>query len=457
MNKILNYKNLILFLILTLSAFIFSHNILFYPVKGGLDYARRTLYTKIISQEFRFPTYEETSQVYDAPLFYLSTGLAVRLISYMTSFEFSEAIGSMRFFLAFLGIISFFLWYKIFTDFYPKKKNAPIMFLLLLSSMPVFYKVGAMYVSELLTVFISTVSLYFFINQFLKKSTYKNAVILSILISIGLLTRISFFSLAFALFVGIIVLFFSKKKGLAVIKFLSIIASIILIMTGWFYLGRQAGKLTDFGTYAEIYKQDRSISLFKRQRLGFYFDIPFKLMMYYPIRPHLSRPAYFLPIYYSDFWGDYWNYFPQTRFGKDESQSARASRYSYSDTRRKYLAWQNRVNFVPTILMVVSFLYILITRTKYIIKKKINSRILTEFIFTLFVIFTWGSLTIVASKFPGEGDWIKASYSLYIVPLYAYFTAVFLFSYLKKIKIIFWPILIILLFSIGNNLIFSWF
>lgn len=448
-------KKIILGLVLTLTALIFFHNIVLYPVKGGFDYVRRTTYTRIISQELRFPTYEETSEVYDAPAFYFLSGLMARLIAAISHSEFLDALANVRFLTAILGLMSFYLWYKIFNHLYPKNKFGSVFFILFLASVPVFYRVSAMIVSELLTCFNTALTFYYFICCFLTKPSYKNSIILSLLISFGLLTRISFFTIALAIFIGILIWFGNKKQWRLAVNHLSVMALIILILTGWFYLGRHQGKLLNFGTVKELYDKTPN---HEPIRLDFYYDVPFKLMMNYPIRPYLSYPSYFLPIYYSDFWGDYWNYFPQTRFGPNEFQAAKANRQAYSDARRQYLSWQVKVNLIPTLLMVAAFLYILFTRAVAIIKNKANVREIVEFIFSITVVFIWGSMVAILTKYPGgEGDWIKAPYTLLIIPIYIYLTSVFLFSILRKIKIIFWPALLILLAAAINNFIFSWF
>jgi len=448
-------KNKIVWLILLLAGVILVHNILTYPPKGGFDYVRRTTYSRIISQEFRFPTYEETSEVYDAPAFYFLSGLMARGIAAISHSEFLDALAHVRFLTAILGLVSFYLWYKIFNHLYPKNKFGSVFFILFLASVPVFYRVGAMIVSELLTCFNTALTFYYFICHFLTKPSYKKSVILSLLISFGLLTRISFFAIALAIFIGILIWFGAKKKWWLAVKLLSVIALIILILTGWFYLGRHQGKLLNFGIVKELYDQ---VPDHEPIRLDFYYDIPFKLMINYPIRPYLSYPSYLLPIYYSDFWGDYWNYFPQRRFGPDEFQTAKVKRQVYSEARRKYLAWQVQVNLIPTLIMIAGFSYFFFTRLRSLIKRKADVKTISEFILALAVIFIWGSLVAIVTKYPGgEGDWIKAPYSLLIVPIYIYSTSVFLFTWLKKYPIVYWSTLVILLFSIMNNFIFSWF
>ena len=449
------FKKISLGLILAVSAVIFFHNIIVYPPRGGFDYVRRTTYSKIISNEFRLPTYEETSEVYDAPAFYFLSGMAARAIAAVSHSEFLDALAGVRFLTAILGLASFYLWYKIFNHLYPKNKFGSLFFLLFLASVPVFYRAGAMIVSELLTCFNTALTFYYFICHFLTKPSYKKSVILSLLISFGLLARISFFSVTFAIFTGILIFFISKKKGFTGIKFVTVISLIVLVFTGWFYLVRQQGKLLNFGTVKELYDK---APYHEPIRLDFYYGVPFKLMMNYPVRPYLSYPSYFLPIYYADFWGDYWNYFAQTRFGPNEFQAAKTNRQTISDARRKYLSWQVKVNLIPTLLMVAAFLYVLTSRAVAIIKNKTNLRVIAEFVFSITVVFIWGSMVAILTKYPGgEGDWIKAPYTLLIIPIYIYLTSVFIFSILRKITYIYWPTLIILLLAIVNNLIFSWF
>lgn len=455
----LGYKKLIILVIFSISLVIFTHNVRTYPLLSGFDATRKIAYAKIISNEWRFPTEDETSnQTYDAPLFYVVSGLMARLITSISDLPFIEAIGLTRIFLCCLVIISFYIWYKIFSHFYPNERAGAFVFLLLLSSIPGFYKIGSMFVPEMFCLFIASVIIYFYLNNFLKKPSLKNIIILSILISIGLLTRISFFSLMLALFISISMSFFIIKNRLLGLKILTIFSLIIIILTGWFYLIKHSGKLLEFGNYSQRAERGyANIPLLKRQRLAFYYDVPFKLMMNYPIRPWLSQPSYLIPIYYSDFWGDYWNFYPQTRFGESESQNSKLNRQVFSDTRRKYLVWQNWINLIPTILMVTAFIFMLVKRISNLLSNKVNRKILSEIFLLLFVMLTWASLLLILTKYPGEGDFIKVSYTLYIIPIYIYFTVVFLFTYLKKIKIVFWPVVSILLFSILNNFIFSWY
>ena len=449
------YKNIIVGLILLLSGVILFHNIIFYTPQGGFDYVRRTTYARIISQEFRFPTYTETSEVYDAPAFYFLSGLIARVISSITHLNFLDALANVRFLTATLGLITFYLWHKMFSKFYPKSKLGPLFFLFYLASIPIFYRVGSMIVSELLTGFNVAITFYWFINHFLVKPTYKNSLILSLLISFGLLTRMSFMSVALAIVIGAGTWLIIKKKWLITIKHLGLMTLIILILTGWFYLGRHQGKLLNFGTYDEVTYQNMK---HEPIRLNFFYKVPFRLMINYPIRPQLSRPSYFLPIYYSDFWGDYWNYFAQSRFGPNEFKNARANRQVFSDARRLYLAWQIKVNLVPTFLMVGSFIFLFIKRIKEWLKNKTDKKSLVELVFMLAVVTTWLSLLAIVSKYhEGEGDWIKAAYTLYITPIYAYVLSATLFTYLRKVKIIFWPVLFILLATAVNNFIFTWF
>ncbi|MFC1626961.1 ArnT family glycosyltransferase [Patescibacteria group bacterium] len=448
--KRIKIKSWLVFLILGLSLLIFLNNALAYPVDAGYDYWRRALYTKIISQEFRLPSYEETSEAYDAPLFYFVSGLTTRVIKAISQINFHESLGLFRFISAILAVVSFWLWTKMFSLLNPKNRYGPMLFLFVLASMPVFYKVGAMYLSEMLILFLTTITFYFFITSWLKSPGLKNTLGLAGLISMGLLTRISFLAVLVAILIGIIIWYWGKKKITLALKPIVTIILIASLTSGWFYFSRYRGNWFNIGYDKNTFTKD------ERRGLDFYFHLPIKVMLTYPFRPVLSEPSYLWPIYYADFWGDYWNYFPQRRFGEAEFNLARANRQIFSPARKKYLAWQSRVNLVPTLLMVGAFLSLLISRVCLILKRKVSLKIMTEFVFLMPVLFTWISMLILATKYPGQGDVIKASYTAFIAPVYAYSTVFGLFL-LKKIKIVFRLLIIILIFSSVNNFIFSWF
>lgn len=443
-------KKISLILILATTAIILFHNVSTYPITAGTDYWKRAIYAQIISHEFRFPTYQESSEVYDAPLFYFVSGWLGRAIGTTTGLPLADSLGLVRLVPATFALISFWLWYKIFSGFYPKNKFGAVTFILLLTSMPVFYKAGAMYVSELLNLFLATLSFYWFIHHWLKAPHLKNTLWLSLIIILGLLTRVTYVAVAMALIIAILVYFWANKNFINALKPITIIAILSFVGVGWFYFGRYQKTPLNIGYNLEDFEA-------KTQNLGFYFYIPVKVMLTYPFRPILSEPSYLLPIYFADFWGDYWNYFPQTRFGNNELIAARGNRQAFSTARKVYLAWQSRINLLPTLLIIVSFWWLVIDRLRRILKKQLNFIILGEFTLLTTVIITWASLYVLAAKYPGQGDLIKATYTSFIAPIYVYAEAVFLFRILKRVRIIFWPALTLLVIAAINNFIFSWF
>jgi len=107
--------------------------------------------------------------------------------------------------------------------------------------------------------------------------------------------------------------------------------------------------------------------------LAYYLDVPFKYMMTYPFRQDVrfSHPLNkFIPIYYSTFWGDYWNYYIQQRFNIDY-QARDNDRYLVTPQRISSLALQNRINLLPTVLIFLSFIYQFI----YIFSRSFQTRV----------------------------------------------------------------------------------
>ncbi len=444
--------------ILLIPLLILVHNCFTYPLMEGYDAIRHIKYTQILIEKIRLPSWEETTQAYNPPLFYLISGSTIKLYSYIFKKDFIDSIISWRITGSIMTIISFYIWTKIYLIFNPNKKNASF-FLLLIISLPAIYKSAAMFTTETFNFFLSSLIIFYFIRVFLINKSLLNTVILSVMVSMALLTRVTFFALAGAILIGICIDFcFNKYHKIKFIKIISIYIFIILILTGWFYIGLQSGKFIELGQYSKkVEKQYAGVPLYGRQRIEFYYDVPFILTMSYPVRPYLSRPSFLLPIYYSDFWGDYWNYFSQKRFHLEQVSSVSQNRLYFPAGRIIYLAWQNRINLVSTILIIVGFVFISLKNILNLILKKADKKTIGELFMSSLIFLTWTSFLIILTKYPGEGDFIKASYTIGIIPIYLYFSVSFLFSYIRRYKYIYIIFQVYLVITVINNLYFSFY
>ena len=421
-----------------------------YPVNGGYDSRAHLDYAKIISEQWRIPTFEETIENYNPPLFYLISGLVIKGFGQITNQEFFTAAKIWQYVNIVLAVVVSYLWYRIIKELYPKNKLDPKIFLLLLLTLPVWYKTIVMFSIETWFLFTVSLALWFFITRFRIKQDLFNTVILGLILVINLLSRLSAIVLVITVFFGLAGLAYTKKISLRkTISTLVILSILVSVGTVWFYFGKRHE-----GIYAVGEVSEPDVPFFQRQPLSFYIDIPFKLMMTYPMRQSIPINK-LIPIYYSDFWGDFWNYYPQRRFGITISE-VRQDREKSVPQRIKALVLQNQINLTPTILIFFGFFT---TLYKFLAKiKKPDFFWLVDGIMLMLTILSWAGFIALITKYPNwKGDSIKASYMFYLMPVFIYFLFNLLVDLYKSKRIIFWPVSLWLTFAGLINLHFSWF
>ena len=302
-----------------------------------------------------------------------------------------------------------------------------------------------MYNLELFSAFLISLAFWYFIVHYQSHPTLFKTVILAAITIINLLTRMSSFVLLITLFFGFWGLGYLKKITWSkAIKFLIVFTLLVLLGSSWFYIGRRNQEIYGVGEGGEP-----DLPFFQRQPLAFYTEVPFRLMMGYPIRFAPNTPLNrLIPIYYSEFWGDWWNYFSQRRFGIS-IDTIKQDRNFTSPARVANLAWQNRINLPFTLLILFSFITFFSQRKK------------DWFIPAMMIIMlclTYLGWLVMITKYPSfKGDSIKASYMLHVLPVLIYSLIIFLSKILQKNKYIFISILTYISIAAINNLIWSWF
>jgi len=428
-------KKIILAIVLIGSFVLVVHNASTYPYNAGYDAGLHLKYADIISQDWRIPTFAETRENYNPPLFYLVSGLVGRSFGYQV-WQYVNVL---------LALVSLWLWYLVFGKLHPKDKIIPLVSVALVFSWPVFHKTIVMFSLETFFMFTTALGFWYFVTHFQGKTSLKKAIVLALIVVINLLTRMPGIILALTITAGMIGLGIKSKIAWGKIsKFLAVFWLLLIVFTSWFYLGRNSEEVYGVGEGGEVDKP-----FFQRQPLSFYFDIPFKFMMTYPMRQNLPLNK-MIPIYYSEFWGDFWNYYPQPRFGLSISE-VRKNRELSNEPRIKSLVLQNQVNLLPTLLMVAGFVYLLL--------KNLNKKfVLPEAMMVAFAILTWLGFLSLLTKYPSwKSDSVKASYMLYALPIFGYATSLLVFQFLKKYRLLFIPSVVMLVLAAIVNLTWSWF
>jgi len=426
------------------------HNAYFFTTDAGYDAMLHMRYSKIISHEFRIPSFQETRENYNPPAFYLISGLIGRIVSTFLNQDFFSSLKAWQYLSVLLATLSLYLWYKISLKLFSKNQLLSFSFVALIFSLPVFQKTIVMFSIETFFLFLTSLIFYYLAFHFLPKPSYKTTTILSLLVSLILLTRMSgvviFLTIVFVFFGLLIIKKITLKK---LILYLGLLLTIVFLSTSWFYIGRRDQDIYGVGEGGQPDKP-----FFQRQPLLFYTDVPFKFMMTYPVRLHEPLNK-LVPIYYSEFWGDFWNYYPQRRFGYPIS-IIRKNRYFSPPKRVANLALQNQINLLPTLIMIAGFSYFAF-KNFYTTFTKPDQKWLIESSFIVLSIFTWLGFLALLTKYPSwKGDSIKASYMLYNLPIFVYFSLSFLVIKLKS-KIFLVPIVIWLLIATVINLYWGWF
>jgi hypothetical protein len=197
-------------------------------------------------------------------------------------------------------------------------------------------------------------------------------------------------------------------------KFLFYIFSIGFFISSWFYFGL----FFEYGTFTAFNKDPVPFN-FSNQPLSFYLPYGDEVSMVFtkPIRPYFANQ--FLPILYSDLWGDYWGYFTFTAQALDLGRN----QLLIGD----YLARVTIVSLLPTSLLILGF------KTNFknlkLRVKSYQSYFISYLILSILVSF-FGYLWFLISYPEQSGDTNKATYIIHLFHLLG-LSAVY---YLEKIK-----------------------
>jgi len=445
-------NRLITGILLVFFAVLFVHNAWLYSPWGGYDKDLHMAYAKILTFEHRIPVYEETPESYNPPLFYWLSGQLAKNTSPWFNHDFLESLKSWQILMALLVPLAGWFWLDTFRRFNPENKFYSWFFIAWLLSLPVLNKMIPMYNLEVPQFISASFLIWFFLKFVLPKPSLTKMVWLGIFSGGVLSLRLMSFTLLLAMGLTMIIAAYVKNTGFkTMIKHNLVFTVIALLIGGQYYFFYR-----DNGAFGDKMEDLKHIPLWQRQPKTFYTDTFFRTMMRVPVRPNF--PNRFIPIFYSDFWGDYWNYFPQQRFGLTINQ-LRKDRQLITPERINRLAWQNRVNIIPTIIILLGFFRALVFAVKRLYRRRpLPQKQLAEIFLTLFFTVTFAAFFYMNHKFANlyKGDTIKASYLLYAIPVLIYFAVDWL-GQLEKRRLIFYPLMTAILIAMVFNLEFIFF
>ena len=413
----------VVFLLIVINGIVLVNAILHDPTIGydTLDYFK---YIEILSTG-RFPTPAETREFFSPPLPFIIPSLFMSLfkVDILVAAKFAQLINVL------LSIGVTVTLIKICKIIQRNPKYLQIASLAFLGILPVYYKSMAFIRGEPYSIFLAVLSAKILLEILIQEQrSLAKALALGICIGLLLLTRQWVFFLLPAMIITVVIDAWKHSCRIADYLKMSIVSLVvILILSSWFYfqLFISAGSPVAFN------RESAEQFNFSNQPRSFYLGRGSGRLFNDPVRD--SFPRQFVPIFYSEIWGDYWCYF--SIFGWDARESAYiagdlltsyiSKAPEWLTTNRSsmgvYLGRVNLVSILPTLLAVFGFCSGLIAFCYTLLQKRPSTENISYSFFMLLILssilgYLWFHLQYPV---PGEGDTIKATYMLQIFPFVA--------------------------------------
>ena len=446
-NKLLNKIETLTFGIVSISIlYVLIYNLLHYDPIQGYDGDAHHAYVQNFLNLYtpgrlNQPSSNLTYEFFSPPFPYLFPAFVNEICKSYFSFEniyetCQKIYGFINIiFQSFMYLVLLYLYMKIVKLFNGTDKKIYLSVLLVLGLFTANYRSIGMIRAETYILLLNSFLLYRFL-LLIKKSLYDKSDIFYFGFTIGLLALSR--QWAFLLFPAYFLLYFFIKKEhkLRYFKFLTYTFLIGFLISSWFYINLYI----EYGSFTKFNQEPIPFSL-KNQPLSFYLPIGNEASMVFtkPIRPYFQNQ--FLPILYSDLWGDYWGYFTFTSRNLEIGRN----QLVIGD----YLARVNIVSLIPTLLLFSglrhSFKYIKNIDRSF---KEYFNLYLSIAVFTSLFGYLW---FLISFPQPG-GDTNKATYIIHLFHLLG-LMAVFRLEDLKQKNYrSYFSIMLILFFVFLHNL-----
>ena len=349
-NKLLNKIETLTFGIVSISIlYVLIYNLLHYDPIQGYDGDAHHAYVQNFLNLYtpgrlNQPSSNLTYEFFSPPFPYLFPAFVNEICKSYFSFEniyetCQKIYGFINIiFQSFMYLVLLYLYMKIVKLFNGTDKKIYLSVLLVLGLFTANYRSIGMIRAETYILLLNSFLLYRFLLLIKKSFAYDKSDIFYFGFTVGLLALSR--QWAFLLFPAYFLLYFFIKKEhkLIYFKFLTYTFLIGFLISSWFYINLYI----EYGSFTKFNQEPIPFSL-KNQPLSFYLPIGNEASMVFtkPIRPYFQNQ--FLPILYSDLWGDYWGYFTFTSRNLEIGRN----QLVIGD----YLARVNIVSLIPTLLL----------------------------------------------------------------------------------------------------------
>ena len=405
------------------------YNASFHDPRIGYDADAHTSYIQTLSH-LRLVTPQDSHEFFSPPLPYIFPALFISL----TGMKVFWALKLAQY-LNFVLSVGLTLYLIKTCQIISSQSSLKLGALVFLGILPVYYKTFAFVRGEPYVVFFTVVMMYYALQMSVKKRfSVSKATILGGAMGLCALSRQWGILLFPSVFLFLIFQWFRLPElRYSITRTLCLCLILILLISGWFYLSLYF----KYGSITAFNRKPNDQFAFSNQPLDFYIGLNHRLLFENPVRPNF--PNQFLPILYSELWGDYWCYFtvggrdirnPRFRSGPLLSRSSRPLWLETNyDKIGAYLGRVNLVSIFPTFLSLVS----LFIAAAGIFKKDTNDplTVLRREIYSFFLLAIGTTIAgyfwfLITYPNIGKGDTIKATYILQVFPFIAILVAILL-------------------------------
>ena len=290
--------------VIAAAAIIAVRNAMVYPAFLGYDAREAIDYAQLLVEEGRLP--DATGSYYTPPAFFAVGGLGIELFDWL-GLDRPERAGQIFNALAAVGTLLLLL--ALVRLLWPGRDVLHLAAVVFFVACPVVMKSAAMFHPEPLSMLLSTAALVL-AARILVHSDYR----LRAAVPLGLMLGLSQLVRAWTLWtfgVVIVVLFIAAvtraRDRRPLIGVIAVVAAIaILVPSPWY--AHQLGRY-DSALFGQPHPDE---PIWSRRPLGFFVDAGLPQLVTRPYRPSFSRQ--FVPIAYTEAWGDYfgvWRWFPR--------------------------------------------------------------------------------------------------------------------------------------------------
>lgn len=408
----------ILGLFVAINALAGANAILHHP-EIGYDANDHLLYMQVLPE--RLPVDGDTREFFSPPLPYFFSSLVNRACLALNN-ETTEIVDcrywggkSGQIINIFLSIGTTFLVLKIAHLWQPDNAKFKIITLVMLGSLPVYYKTFSQFWGQPYVAFFSVLSTWLLYRLLRDRKTniWKSGILLGCSLGLLILSRQwGFFVLAvIAGFAGLNLLVEGRKPfAVQVLKKVIVSMGVAFLVGGWFYLYLLG---TEGSTLA--FNRNSTGFAFSNKEPSFYRNTGLKDFELFRSPVYGTFNDMFIPIFYSDIWGDYWGFYTLPNLTTHVLSIWDWTEQDYYEA-RAYLGRVNLVSLPIAAFLAISVLAGLRKTLSWLMSKPENGLAVkySAFVFLLTAITALGYLWFVISYPTVSGDTIKATYIIHL-------------------------------------------